>query len=78
MITELVERIADLTGVRFDPVAFKPRLEDVITELPRVPNDLQEYLEDCLLNESYGDPIEFHGTNDCWRRNEALVLEPMS
>lgn len=73
MIARLVKKIAGLSGTEFSPVVFKPRLEEITDKLPRVPTDLQEYLYDCLLSESYGDQIELHGYERLLEENDALV-----
>lgn len=73
MIARLARKLAALYGTDFSPIVFKPRLEEITGKLPGVPSDLQEYLDDCLLSESYGDHIEIHGYERLLEENETLV-----
>ncbi len=73
MITPLVQKLAALSAVDFAPVQFAPRLAEITAKLPCIPPDLAEYLDGCLLADSYGDLIELHGYERLIEENESLL-----
>jgi hypothetical protein len=74
VIIPLVQKLAGLHGVPFEPVGATPALDRVTDQLPSVPRDLREYLHHCLLAESYGgEPIQLHGLDSLVESNISLL-----